>query len=141
MNADLVYDLDEGGDNWIGLNTEIQPGSGYGDMSVFVPADLFYDTSADPTDPTTFVALADYLTLYSLFGEQGETSGTADPTPSPTTYPTTPQDWRNNGNFEEWSVGIEKPIQASSIKVTKFFDENKNRIFDGNDFLWTEQNL
>jgi hypothetical protein len=47
--ATLIYDLDATADNWVGLNAALQPGSGYGDISVFVPAGLFYtDASLYP---------------------------------------------------------------------------------------------
>ena len=51
-----VYDLDEGGDNWIVLDAGLESGSGGGDVLVLIPNDLF------GTDETKFVY------LYSKFG-------------------------------------------------------------------------
>jgi len=50
-----VYDLDNGGDNWILLNYSLNHGSGSGDMIANIPTSLF--------------AGGDFVYLYSKFGE------------------------------------------------------------------------
>jgi hypothetical protein len=53
----LVYNLDQGGDNWIALQYRLNPGSGWGDMYAYIPTSLFTGTG-------------DYVYLYSAFGDQ-----------------------------------------------------------------------
>jgi hypothetical protein len=53
---DAVYDMDAGGDHWVKLNVRLNPGSGKGDMLLYVPSQLF------GSDPSAFVY------LYSKFG-------------------------------------------------------------------------
>jgi hypothetical protein len=121
--ATLVYDLDAGNlANWVGL--KVTPGSGYGDVSVFVPANLFYN------DAALTVPKAQYITLYSAFGYEGTTTGPVSSTPSPTTYPSSPQQWSAQGGFEEWARGVGRPIQASDITGSKFIDTNGNGVKD-----------
>jgi hypothetical protein len=51
----LIYDMDDGDDNWIGLDYKLNHGSGSGDMLAYIPDDLFVG--------------GDYVYLYSRFGE------------------------------------------------------------------------
>ncbi len=52
----LIYDLDDGADNWILLDYSLNPGSGGGDMLAYIPNSLF-------------TGEGDYVYLYSRFGE------------------------------------------------------------------------
>lgn len=59
----LVYDLDQGGDNWIALDYRLNSGSGGGDMYAYIPTSLF-------------TGIGPYVYLYSAFGyQQGYESG------------------------------------------------------------------
>lgn len=51
----LIYDMDGGGDSWIGLDSKLNHGSGSGDMLAYIPNNLFIG--------------GDYIYLYSRFGE------------------------------------------------------------------------
>ncbi len=51
----LIYDMDDGDNNWIGLDYKLNHGSGSGDMLAYIPDDLFVG--------------GDYVYLYSRFGE------------------------------------------------------------------------
>lgn len=55
--GELIYDLDETGDNWIWLDYKLNCGSGSGDMLAYIPDELFDDS------------LGSYVYLYSRFGE------------------------------------------------------------------------
>jgi hypothetical protein len=55
----LVYDLDAGGDNWVGLNAGLSRGSGQADVAVLVPDSLFINDGTDR-----------FVYLYSAFGER-----------------------------------------------------------------------
>ena len=55
----LVYNLDAGGDNWIGLNAALSSGSGHADLAVLVPDSLFINDGTDR-----------FVYLYSAFGAQ-----------------------------------------------------------------------
>jgi uncharacterized repeat protein (TIGR01451 family) len=55
----LAYDLDAGGDRWIGLNAGLSSGSGKGDLRVLIPDSFFINDAAHR-----------YVTLYSKFGQQ-----------------------------------------------------------------------
>jgi hypothetical protein len=50
-----IYDLDAGGDNYVKLDYNLNPGSGKGDMLLFVP-------------DSAFTGAGDYIYLYSMFG-------------------------------------------------------------------------
>jgi hypothetical protein len=50
-----IYDLDAGVDNYVTLDYELNPGSGKGDMLLFVP-------------DSAFIGAGDYIYLYSMFG-------------------------------------------------------------------------
>jgi len=50
-----IYDLDAGGDNYVKLDYNLNPGSGKGDMLLFVP-------------DSAFIGAGDYIYLYSMFG-------------------------------------------------------------------------
>lgn len=52
-----IYDLDAGGDNWIKLDSSLNPGSGRGDMLAYIP-DALFKAEYGP-----------YVYLYSLFGK------------------------------------------------------------------------
>lgn len=56
-----IYDLDDGGDNYILLDAALESGSGSGDMWAYIPNDLF---TGDPAST--------YVYLYSKFGENDE---------------------------------------------------------------------
>jgi uncharacterized repeat protein (TIGR01451 family) len=55
----LVYDLDAGGDKWIGLNGALSHGSGQSDLAVLVPDSSFVNDGTDR-----------FVYLYSEFGVQ-----------------------------------------------------------------------
>jgi uncharacterized repeat protein (TIGR01451 family) len=55
----LVYNLDAGGDNWVGLNAGLSRGSGQSDIAVLVPDSLFVNDGTDR-----------FVYLYSAFGAQ-----------------------------------------------------------------------
>ena len=55
----LVYNLDAGGDNWVGLNAGLSRGSGQADIAVLVPDSLFINDGTDR-----------FVYLYSAFGAQ-----------------------------------------------------------------------
>ena len=85
-NASLIYNLDTGGDKFIGLNGNLQSGSGNTvDMSFLIPVSDF-----DPTKP--------FIYLYSAFGFQ---SGTFNGST-----------WTNNDGFEEWVRQIGQVIDG-----------------------------
>jgi len=77
-----IYDLDAGGDNYVKLDYRLNPGSGGGDMLLFVPNSAF--TGAENYNPTG----NNYIYLYSMCGA---TINGAD-------------------GFEEWAVGNGAPI-------------------------------
>lgn len=52
-----LYDLDAGGDNWIKLNYILNPGSGKGDVLVYIPNSLFNPSGGQ------------YVYLYSRLGD------------------------------------------------------------------------
>jgi hypothetical protein len=70
----LAYNLDEGGDNWIAIDSGLSSGSGKGDMRVFIPDSYFINDAAHR-----------YVTLFSQFGAQGGSYGASS-------------------GFEEWGV-------------------------------------
>ncbi len=53
-----IWDLDAGGDNWVKLNYELNPGNGWGDIFVRIPAGKFTG--------------GEWLYLYSMFGTHNE---------------------------------------------------------------------
>src|SRR5215471_15199208 len=55
----LVYNLDAGGDNWVGLNAGLSRGSGQSDIAVLVPDSMFINDGTDR-----------FVYLYSAFGMQ-----------------------------------------------------------------------
>jgi uncharacterized repeat protein (TIGR01451 family) len=55
----LVYDLDAGGDKWIGLNSALSSGSGRSDLAVLIPDSFFINDGVDR-----------FVYLYSEFGVQ-----------------------------------------------------------------------
>src|SRR5215203_1391271 len=70
----LAYNLDEGGDHWIAIDSGLSSGSGKGDMRVFIPDSYFINDAAHR-----------YVTLFSQFGAQGGNYGASS-------------------GFEEWGV-------------------------------------
>ena len=54
--ANPIYDLDTGGDNWVKMDYDLNPGSGWGDIAILIPESLF----AGPTNK--------YVYLYAKFG-------------------------------------------------------------------------
>jgi uncharacterized repeat protein (TIGR01451 family) len=55
----LVYNLDTGGDNWVGLNAALSHGSGQSDLAVLIPDSSFINNGSDR-----------FVYLYSEFGVQ-----------------------------------------------------------------------
>lgn len=70
----LAYNLDEGGDHWIAIDSGLSSESGKGDMRVFIPDSYFINDAAHR-----------YVTLFSQFGAQGGSYGASS-------------------GFEEWGV-------------------------------------
>jgi hypothetical protein len=70
----LAYNLDEGGDHWIAIDSGLSSGSGKGDMRVYIPDSYFINDAAHR-----------YVTLFSQFGAQGGS-------------------YSASGGFEEWGV-------------------------------------
>ncbi|TIO82125.1 MAG: hypothetical protein E5X74_26220, partial [Mesorhizobium sp.] len=103
--ASLIYNLDAGGDKFVGLNGELQPGSGNTtDMSLLVPVSAF-----DPSKP--------YIYLYSGFGYQaGAYQG-----PTETAQST----WTADSGFEEWNRQIGQVIDGH-----KFNDLNADHVWE-----------
>jgi uncharacterized repeat protein (TIGR01451 family) len=95
--ATKVYDLDVGldGDSRVDINTALFPGSGHGDLLVFIPDSVF-------TDPNLFVY------FYSAFG------ATNPPTDG----------FASDGGFEEWSVGAnaQSLVPLADLSLSKFVD-------------------
>ena len=60
----LAYNLDQGGDHWIAIDSGLSSGSGKGDMRVFIPDSYFINDAAHR-----------YVTLFSQFGAQGGNYG------------------------------------------------------------------
>ncbi|TPM21565.1 SdrD B-like domain-containing protein, partial [Mesorhizobium sp. B2-3-5] len=104
-NASLIYNMDSGGDTFVGLNGQLQPGSGNTtDMSLLVPV-------AD------FNASQPYIYLYSAFGYQA--GGYQGPNESE------PSTWAANSGFEEWNRQIGQVIDGH-----KFNDLNTDHIWE-----------
>ncbi|UCI06125.1 beta strand repeat-containing protein [Mesorhizobium sp. B1-1-8] len=104
-NASKIYDMDAGGDTFVGLNGELQPGSGNTtDMSFLVPVSDF-----DPTKP--------YIYLYSAFGYQGGTYQGPTETAQST--------WTADSGFEEWNRQIGQVIDGH-----KFNDLNADHVWE-----------
>jgi hypothetical protein len=59
-----VYDLDRDGDHWVKLNAGLNPGSGRGDMMVYVPASAFAGSGTNP-----------YVYLFCRFGDNYSANG------------------------------------------------------------------
>jgi hypothetical protein len=89
----LVYRMDAGMDNWVGLDYSLNSGSGSGDMFLYVLDSLF-----DPFDDT------DVVTLYSAFGQQGEVEDN-DFVPD--------GNYGTSDGFEEWSSPPDIPEPAT----------------------------
>ena len=81
----LVYRMDAApdGPTFVALNYELNPGSGGGDMFLYVPSALFDGYGANPS-----------VTLYSTFGELGTV---VNPPPPPGNYD-------ESAGYEEWAV-------------------------------------
>ncbi|RWG81341.1 SdrD B-like domain-containing protein [Mesorhizobium sp.] len=104
-NASLIYNLDAGGDKFVGLNGELQPGSGNTtDMSLLVPISSF-----DPSMP--------YIYLYSGFGYQAGTYQGPTETAQST--------WTADSGFEEWNRQIGQVIDGH-----KFNDLNADHVWE-----------
>ncbi|WP_210242677.1 SdrD B-like domain-containing protein, partial [Bradyrhizobium ivorense] len=109
-NATLIYNLDAGGDKFIGLNGSLQSGSGNTtDMTMLVPISAFdtsktfvYLYSAFGYEPGTFD--------YTYIDKQGEHSATSQ--------------WTNNDGFEEWNRQIGQVIDGH-----KFNDLNGDHVW------------
>jgi hypothetical protein len=104
-DQDPVYDLDQGGDNWVKLNYSLNAGSGSGDMTVLIPAERF---GANPNQ---------YVYLYSSFGQNCaansgfeewavRTTPTSAPQGTASLSGTVFQDGNQNGVFDDGDVGI-----------------------------------
>jgi uncharacterized repeat protein (TIGR01451 family) len=101
--ATQIFDLDVGpdGDSRIDIDTSLFPGSGHGDLLVFIPDNLF-------AGPNQFVY------FYSAFGA-------ANP----------PTDgFASNGGFEEWSVGADGQslVPLADLSLTKSVDNSTPAI-------------
>ncbi|MEZ2330092.1 collagen binding domain-containing protein, partial [Mesorhizobium sp. RCC_202] len=104
-NASLIYNMDAGGDTFVGLNGELQPGSGNTtDMSFLVPVSNF-----DPSKP--------FIYLYSAMGYQ---TGTYQG-PTETAQST----WTAESGFEEWNRQIGQVIDGH-----KFNDLNADHVWE-----------
>jgi hypothetical protein len=111
-NATLIYNLDAGGDRFIGLNGSLQSGSGNTtDMTTLVPVSLF--------DPNQL-----YVYLYSAFGYEPGTFN-YNYTDGNGTVHTGTSAWTNNDGFEEWNRQIGQVIDGH-----KFNDLNANHVWD-----------
>ena len=111
--SSLRYNLDATGNNWIALDYSLNPGSGYGDVAVYVPDSLFNSDQ--------------YVYVYSAFGNEAN-----DPN----------YQWETSDGFEEWSIGVGAPRSVSTITGSKFFDANSDGIFNtvNGDKAWTPAN-
>lgn len=111
----LRYNMDAGdAGNLVQMNYNLQPGSGVGDISVFIPDSAFNSQQ--------------YVYVYSAFGfEPTDVAGN--------------KIWGSSDGFEEWSVGVSGPIAASDLTGSKFFDANGDGDFDaGIDQAWSISN-
>ncbi|HXG12848.1 MAG TPA: PEP-CTERM sorting domain-containing protein [Gemmataceae bacterium] len=77
VNANLVYNLDAGGNKFVKLDYNLNSGSGSGDMFLFVPTALFTG--------------GQYVYLYSKFGGDKDSKG---------------KRFDNNGGYEEWAAVV-----------------------------------
>jgi hypothetical protein len=110
----LRYNMDaDDVTTWVALNFNLNPGSGYGDVSVYVPDSLF-----DPDLP--------YVYLYSAFGDQNKNQKGYL--------------WEFSDGFEEWSRGVGVPRAVSDLTGSKFYDANGDGIFNDGDLAWTPAN-
>ncbi|NBO90856.1 MAG: hypothetical protein EBV06_00840 [Planctomycetia bacterium] len=101
-SSSLRYNLDNGVNNVVLLNYDLQPGSGVGDVSVFIPDSAFDSSQA-------------YVYVYSAMGYLPNTSGKL---------------WECSDGFEEWSVGVGGPVISSNLTGYKFNDVNGNGVQD-----------
>lgn len=86
----LVYRMDQGMDNRVALDFQLNSGSGSGDMFLYVPYALFNGFNG-----------TDVVTLYSEFGQQGV---------NPAGLPA--GDYGQSGGFEEWALPVPEPASA-----------------------------
>lgn len=99
-------------DEWIGLNYNLAPGSGNGDMRLLIPDALF--TAAREACGSGAGTPADwYVYLYSEFGNQGD-------------------EWGQDNGFEEWSVRRVVTAPVAVKDVDAFFDRNYTWTIDKN---------
>src|SRR5215212_4377995 len=82
----LAYNLDQGGDRWIAIDSGLSSGSGKGDMRVFIPDSYFINDAAHR-----------YVTLFSKFGAQGGSYGASS-------------------GFEEWGVNSTSAGSGNTAK-------------------------
>jgi hypothetical protein len=82
----LRYDLDQFADHRLLLDYELNPGSGAGDVDVFVPLTYFAGVPAGEQ----------WLILYSEFGVKGG-------------------DWGSGDGFEEWRAVVPEPSTAVTV--------------------------
>src|SRR3954464_12051527 len=85
----LAYNLDQGGDHWIAIDSGLSSGSGKGDMRVFIPDSYFINDAAHR-----------YVTLYSELGLQGGAYGASS-------------------GFEEWGLSHVKGSTTQALVATK----------------------
>jgi len=83
-DGSLVYRMDAGMDNWVGLDYSLNTGSGSGDMLLFVEDSVFDGFGDD-----------DVVTLFSAFGQQGEVTGSSDVPDG---------NYGTSDGFEEWAL-------------------------------------
>ncbi len=80
INATMIYNLDGAGDSSVLLNSQLNGGSGNGDMLMYIPSNLFTQQ---------------YIYLFNSFGAYNAPGG-LNPT----------SDWTSDATFEEWAVRI-----------------------------------
>jgi len=91
-----VYDMENGEGNWVALDYSRNPGSGAGDMWLYVPVGYFGGAGDDAI-----------VTLYSMFGAQG-----TNPADYIAAHGAGDYDFRfnNSDGHEEWAVLVEEGI-------------------------------
>jgi hypothetical protein len=95
--ADWIYDLDEGEDNWVVLDSSLSAGSGKRDVRVLVP-DTEFQGSSFGYCAYAEVPCNTYVVLYSMFGGNEN----------------------NNDGFEEWGTGIRPYVEVEKSAVPEF---------------------
>ncbi len=113
LNA--VYDLDDGGDNWILLNARLNQGSGKGDMLAYIPDSLF-------------TGGGDYVYLYSKFGVN-RTSNSGFEEWATGRDSITP----DTGSISGFVYNSSSTPNAPLVNQEVFIDANGNDLVDANE--------